>query len=412
MTPPDKNNISLLSVSTDRPSHRYAAGEKVSFRITAKQNGTADVKILTDGRRILHLQQLKLQADKPESVQYTADTPGFIRCKVTLGEETAQSTAAIDPEQIRAKLPPRKDFNSFWEKMLAQSKTLPADFKMTPDDSATIKGFDFYRVSVSNIYGKRTHGFLTIPKNVYGPIPLLVTVAGYGPGFNAQSMWARRDFYGVWKAPVCTLCINIHEFEPPDKSEDLKAAYEVFLRENGNRHYYTIGMDRPERSYLCRAIMGCLRLAGEVIAMPCIDREHVVWAGSGQGGDFGIYLASLSDCFTAAVIGVPGYCNTGNPDPAEPPVLGCLPEFRDNTEEQRLFDCIHHAARVQIPVLLTVGYVNDTNFPSAAYPVLRALKGERLVLELTGQSSVNGNTSHMHMIRAWLRSQLNLQGEV
>ena len=62
MTPPDKNNISLLSVSTDRPSHRYAAGEKVSFRITAKQNGTADVKILTDGRRILHLQQLKLQA--------------------------------------------------------------------------------------------------------------------------------------------------------------------------------------------------------------------------------------------------------------------------------------------------------------------------------------------------------------
>ena len=399
----------LPVITVDRPSHRYWVGEEAVFSITSLESRKIDVKFLTDDRQILFGQQLSLQAGIVSHLKFGLQAPGFLRCRVTVlsdngDEETAQCVVAFEPEQIPIRMPEREDFQVFWENAVSELHKIPADFKLTPDPSMAIHDFDFYRVSAANVNDSRIYGYLSIPKKMYEPVPLIVTLSGYGPGFNAASMWARREYLGVWRESVCTLCLNMHEFEPANGPADLKRQYDEFCAENNNYHYYMSGMKDPASSYLLRGILGCLRLTECVATLPCINPKRIVWAGSGQGGDFGLYLCHLSDLFSAAMIGVPGFCNLDGVSP----VFGGLPEFQKYTEEQRLFDGVHHAARIKIPILMLVGYTNESNYPSLAYPVLRALKGERVVLDLTGESSADNGTSHLRLVRTWLRDRLGL----
>lgn len=398
----------LPVITVDRPSHRYWVGEEAVFSITSAENRKVDVKFLTDDRQILHWQQVTLQPGIASKLKFGLQSPGFLRCRVAVfsdsGEETMQCVVAFEPERIPIRMPERGDFQLFWNNAVEKLHAIPADFKLIPDPSMAIHDFDFYRVSAANINDSRIYGFLSIPKRMYEPVPLVVTLAGYGPGFSAASMWARREFLGVWQESVCTLCLNVHDFEPADKPAELKRIYDEFCTKNNNYHYYMSGMENPESSYLLRGILGCLRLTELVAALPCVNPKRIVWAGSGQGGDFGLYLCHLSDLFSAAMIGVPGFCNLDG----ESPVFGGLPEFQKYTEQQRLFDGVHHASRIKIPVLMTVGYTNETNYPSSAYPVLHALKGERVVLDLTGGSSADNGTSHIRLVRTWLRDSLGL----
>ncbi|MBR2425607.1 MAG: acetylxylan esterase [Lentisphaeria bacterium] len=395
----------LPVVTIDRPSHRYGVGEDAVFRISAPCDMTVDAVLMGDDRQVLSRHQLALQKDVATELNYALQKPGFLRCAVTAAsgtDKTVQCIAAFDPEQIPCIHPEREDFSVFWENAVSGLRQIPADFKMTPEPVMAIHDFDFYRVSASNINGSRIYGYLSIPKKIYVPVPLVVTLGDYGPGFNAASMWTHREFLGIWQDPVCTLCLNVHDFEQVNSVADRKRNYETFCEKNNNYHYYMSGMEHPERSYLLRAILGCLRLTESVAALHCIDPRRIVWAGVGQGGDFGLYLCHLSDLFSAAIIGSPGYCKLDGVSP----VFGGLPEFQKYTEEQRLFDGIFHAARIRIPVLLTVNYTNETAMPSVVYPVLRALKGERIVLE-----SPDGNfkgTGKERMMRTWLRDRLGL----
>lgn len=401
--------MSVLPVITvARPSHRYSVGEEALFSITAPYNTTLDVKFLSDDRQIIEQQQITLKSGVASELKFALQQPGFLCCRVSVpagtGEETVQCVVAFDPEQIPCHLPERDDFQPFWEQAITGLHTIPADFKMTPEPSMAIHDFDFYRISAANINNSRIYGYLSVPKKIYVPVPLVVTLGDYGPGFNSTSMWTQRETLGVWQDSVCTLCLNVHDFEPADNSVDLRREYAKFCEKNNNYHYYMSGMEEPSTSYLLRAILGCLRLTESVAALHCIDPRRIVWAGFGQGGDFGLYLCHLSDLFSAALIGNPGYCNLDGVSP----VFGGLPEFQKYMEPQRLFDGLCHASRIRIPVLMAITYANETSSPAAAYPVLRALKGERTVLELPDGKSPGSSACQYRLMRTWLRDRLGL----
>lgn len=398
----------LPVINVDHPSHRYFVGEDAVFYITAPYNATLDVKFLTDDRQILHRQQITLKQGVTSDLKFTLPQPGFLCCQISSpvgnSEESVQCVVAFDPEQISVRSSEPENFQSFWDHAVACLHTITSDFKMIPEPSMAIHDFDFYRVSAANINGSRIYGFLSIPKKIYAPVPLVVTLGDYGPGFSAASMWTHRETLGIWQDSVCTLCLNVHDFEPADNSVDMQREYAKFCEKNNNYHYYMSGMEEPSTSYLLQSILGCLRLTESVSALHCIDPRRIVWAGVGQGGDFGLYLCHLSDLFSAALIGNPGYCNLDGVSP----VFGGLPEFQKYTEQQRLFDGLFHASRVRIPVLMTVNYVNETNYPSVVYPVLRALKGERTVLELPDGKSPGSSAYQYRLMRTWLRDRLGL----
>ena len=57
---------------------------------------------------------------------------------------------------------------------------------------------------------------------------------------------------------------------------------------------------------------------------------------------------------------------------------------------------------------MAITYANETSSPAAAYPVLRALKGERTVLELPDGKSPGSSACQYRLMRTWLRDRLGL----
>ena len=403
----------FLTLTLDRPSHRYWIGEKAVYRFLAQDDCEADADFTIGGQTKLLHRTLQLKGGVPQEIELGLPSPGFLRCEVLpRGKNplsgTMRAAAAFEPENIRPQLPMREDFEDFWKNALSELHGLPDDFKMEEAPSMSLPGFAFYRVSAANVNGTRAYGWLSVPKAVFGPVPLLITVSGCGPGFNATSMWPRREFLGVWKDPVCVLCLAVHDFEPPDDASELKKKYAAMMEAHKGVHSYLHGIEHPESCSLRRAILGCVRLTELVSELKFVDPSCIVWAGAGQGGDFGIYVSALTKKITAAFIGTPGFCDLGDASNKRHSVMGQLPEFREHLEEQRLFDCIWHARNVRNPILLSVDYADTTSLPGAVFPILHTLQGERLVLELVGGGLGFGDKSSMHTVRAWLRCNLKL----
>ncbi len=394
-----------IQVKCDRGSHLYQLDEYAVFTVESNEKETLQVEFSCDGEAVLSMQNVI----SPAKLAFRLSEPGFLRCTVrpaSCSEPVVRCGVGFNPEQIRAVLPEPPDFDEFWIKARSKLAAIPQDCQLKYRPEFSTEEITLYNISFANVMGSRSYGFLSVPKTG-GPFPLLVNIPGLGAGPVIGAWFRDWIIKNSFLCSSMVLMLHVHTYEPPDDYIEIQRIYKEYEKRIDNRHYYTDGMEQVDNCFLYRAILGALRAVEWVAQREDVDPARVVYYGASQGGDFGVYMTSLSKRITAAMIGVPcmgdlgGFLVGRHPSPAH------VPQFREHLERLEYYDLVHFAGRIQCPVMMSTGFIDNSCAPSSVYPVYQALKGEKFMLAMP-ESGHSGDPKYLGMIWAWLREKLKV----
>lgn len=376
-----------FSVRADRDSCIYKCGEDATFFVTADGGSAAErsaVSVTLDNfaTRVVARGQFDLSATNGFSVSATMREPGFMRLRVSCGENSRTKVfgVAFEPENIRKASPSPADFDEFWSEAKRKlDETTPVDARLERVDSRCTDKYEFFRISVASYKG-RVWGWLSVPKDASAEkkYPVRVEVPGAGKGKWAHDMTPAED-------AVC-LKMTAHSFPLAfDDAEFLRqyADLEKEVKEKyGVSNYAVAGLGKSrEEFYYYRAFLGISRAVDWVASQPWANRASITYSGSSQGGGFGLALLALNKTFTRGVLKVPALSD--NMAPLVGRRSGCGPcHILGQPEEDRetakkwapYFDGANFASRITCPVRVLVGFADDVVPPSAVYATYNEMK--------------------------------------
>ena len=366
-----------FSITCIPESHFAAIGDKIEFTVTSENNAPCTVTLTLDGGKIL--KSLK-NVTAPQKISYIAEKAGFIRCKVRAKNVKADCAVAVAPEKIVAAGKEPVDFDEFWKKTFEESARLPLDMKMEKLD---YKGdFNYYRLSCANINGKRAYGLLAVPIKIDKPVPLLLNFGGGEAYVTEDSLrYYSRSSAKNLKRPIAVLIFHLPPYQPLAAAKDSKVMHKEFLKSlNGKpRRYITWDetLKSKEAFYARSALVGCCRLLDYVAQMKEIDAGNIVFSGASHGGKFGAYLCCFSNRIKAAFCGVPSSCEfQAYNDERNSSVVR---EWRKHLDIINYYDLVWCARRIKCPVLISVGFVDDSCPPTGVYAFYNELKSPKQI---------------------------------
>jgi len=394
------------SVTADRGTAVYAVGEAAGFTITLDADGlpaVGDVVVTLMRDKVTRLQRFTCTlVDGRVEIWFGLDRPGFLTC-IVQGPAIASTTVGFEPERILPSVEEPGDFDAFWAAGLAEAAVIPPDAAVTPCATGT-PSVEAFKISLANVDGTRVWAFLTKPKVVTSPLPLLVSVPGASfrsparPGLD----WVDRGVMRLW--------ISVHPHDPQLSTAELDA-----LEASPAGNYTRLGAPDPQRYYYRRAILGAVRMIDYVCANFPWDGAHCVAYGQSQGGAFSLFTAALSDRVTACVAEAPAMCDHGGV------VIGrgigwpqLVPGNDQADQAQWLAMCGYYegaffARRVTVPTLFTVGFVDDTCPPTSVYAAFNQVAGPKAIVDQVDRGHALGSPAYAAFRDgSWLPAALGL----
>jgi len=388
---PGKGNV---DISLDRPDALYKCGEEAVFTITVMDtngvkatSGKVLCRIDNYGAHVFSERKVDLASENPFVVKGTLPYPGFLRATVLgeRGRQLRQYSAAYEPEKIRTAVPRPDDFDAFWDAAVARlEKEVPLDPRVERLPSLSHDGLEISSVSFAT-FGGRVYGALVAPSDPSGgPYPVVVHCPGAGTGFMLKR--CRGE-----KGKIC-LYMSVHGFPLQDtdaKTEELyrrqEEKYRAIHGPARARAYPVGGLTvSREAAHYFPVVLGINRAVDWLARRPDVDRKRFVYRGASQGGGFGLYLCGLNKNFTRGFIGVPALTDllghradgrqSGWPRIFEYETqkdAGRLARIEDNA---RYFDAAYFAARISIPVRVSVGYADESCAPHAVFAAYNAIR--------------------------------------
>ena len=397
----NREKSTWISVESSCKSHLVHVNEPFEFIIDSNRKQELKVVISQDGEAVLK----DLTVIPPARITASLPYPGFVRCSVTSGDPEIQPVlcaVGVDPDQLRPLLPEPADFDEFWNNTKEEAAKLPLDFKM--EEIGSDKKFRCYRISCANLNGQRAYALLSLPVDAAAKMPLLVRFAGGDAYINEGAVpGVEKDDYGVEYA---MLCFQLPPYPPAKNRDEAKETHEKFLKKLGIKRYSHFGLEDRNRFYARAAVTGAVRLLEEVLKQPGLDPKRVIYSGSSHGGGLGLYLAAFSDKIKAAYCGVPNFGDRGGFLSGRHTPDSNTPEYRSHLETLLYFDTSYVARRIQIPVMIGVGFTDIFCPPSAVYTIYNELKGPKIIFNKIRHGHAGGPPECQPMIRAWIASHM------
>lgn len=393
-----------LLVENDRADPVYQCMEQARFTVRMKRKGqvvtTAEPEVVlrgVEGREIL---REKLDLTQGEAtISGTLEAPGYISCLVRVKVEgkdyEARAAALFEPEKIQPAVEAPEDFMEFWEASRAELAQIAADVQLTPLPDYSNAQYDSYKISVANLGGTRSYGFLSVPKE--GPCAAVAMVPGAGPGVDTPPVsWAQRG--------VMALSINVFHTELPPYGAGRMEAYRELNKE---KWYFLQGLEDRNTYYYRKSILGAVRMVEYLAQRPEWDQQHLVVYGASQGGGFSLILSGLVPQVTALSASMPALCDFGAG------AIAGWPKPGSDNPVVRYYDAVNFSRHVRCPALLSVGLVDGMCTPSSIYAAYNQLQGPKRIFN--GPYSGHGSLVPMHEFGqyrdTWLRGQLGLEAK-
>ena len=376
----------------------FKAGEKVTFVVTAFDDNNI---LLTEGsfRLAFHksggvslrkVERVNL-AKKGNPFELTAsmDEPGFILVRatpLTMPDKTVikwdrktpanfLGGAAVEPEKIRAAAPVPEDFDEFWANTLKPFEK--SEIIITPATRVRREGYKVSLIQIPFPDGSGSiYGFLSIP-NEKGKFPAIAGVPGAGPGtVDPIPFWTPDE-------KVITLWLNVFPYPPARKPTAQRKLYREYNKALGVNYFYYKAENRD--TYFYRNVWAAVSRGVDYVAsLPEFDGKNFAMTGNSQGGGTALAVAGLNKKISCVVASVPALSDHGGwlkgRKSGWPDLHGYLKGAADNASAY--FDVSTFAARINVPTLISVGYIDTTCSPTSVYSAFNNLKGKKEIFTM------------------------------
>ena len=265
--------IAQIEVSVNQSDAIYELGETAYFQAKATYSSPATYEIIYDDQSpVIESGTINLVAGQNFSIPYSPTEPGVAICRVNLNNVIAEASVVFAPLNIRPLEEEPSDFDAFWASQKNLKNSLPMDMQMSYHNESSYQ--TTYTFSLANIEGRRTYGYISIPKGS-GPFPASITLPPYG---TSQAV-VGADTESAEKGGMIAVSISIHN--SPVNQEDPNA-YDPDDNTDKDKFYYRYGLIGA--MHVIDYLETRLDFDGNVCAM-----------GVSQGGGLSIILAGIDD---------------------------------------------------------------------------------------------------------------------
>ena len=368
----------------------FRKGQEIRFTATARKENKA---LLREGSVVFSFKDsggkrfrgdltVDLSKENPAKFTVKLDHPGFVLVSASPGKLSDGSTvkwstapfaplggAAVEPERIRPGTACPADFDEFWRKGIESFKN--AKVEVTDAPGFKREGYKVSRIRISFPDGTGSvTGFLSIPSKP-GKYPALAGVPGAGPG--------KADPVPFWNSPLpaIELWLNVHNFVTGSTQKEQQTRYAAYIRSLGGAYWFTNAADR-DRYFFRNVWLAVNRAVDFVAALPEFDGKHFAMAGNSQGGGTALAIGSLNQNITCIVASVPALCDHGGWKLGR---QAGWPRLHANLKGKAdaaapYFDAAYFAARVKVPTLISVGFVDTTCSPASVYAAYNSIPAD------------------------------------
>ena len=285
----------------------------------------------------------------------------------------------------------------FWQKIEAQLAETPLDLSISRDGFYSQPEWDVFRMTYNTTGGHRLFAWLSVPKDVSGPVPALVRMPDYASVHDIIYTSLRQR----------AVVMNATHRGQRNSDGAYRASYPGLL---------TDGIADGESWVLLGAYADALRALDALLAQDLAEIGTVALWGSGLGGSLALALASRRERIGSVAADTP--MPLGHPSVLEPGLgypLGEIGDFLRSFPDRRadveatlgLLDPLGDAARVSCPVLLSAGRFDRGTCPLAfAEALAEALPN--CDLRLYDGAAEGGGHVHAVARTAWLADRLEI----
>ena len=353
----------------------YALGETVGWNVTLPWSA-APAEYVIRMNNLAEIGRGRIRPGIPAKIEVTPNEPGMVYVEVTESKSGAAPKglgAAVAPDKIQPSIPAPADFDAFWRAKIAALRKVPAKPVLTPKPSGK-DGVDFAIIRMDHLDGRHVWGQLARPQDPPGSkqgqkkYPALLLLQWASPPYPLQPAWVTDRAAEGW------LALNI---EPHDVMPDQPQSYYDALPAE-LKTYNTIETRNRDKNYFLYMYLADIRAADYLASRPDWDGKTLVVMGTSMGGQQSLCTAGLHPKVTAMLINVPAGADangtahgrkTGYPfwDANDPKVM----------ETAQYFDTVNCAARIKVPSLISMGFIDTVTPPVgiwAAYNQIKAPK--------------------------------------
>src|SRR3954452_10696589 len=310
----------------------------------------------------------------------------------------------------RPDVPEPADFDAFWAREVAAARTHDAEPEFveiaTPIRHAVVSDVTF-----AGYNGEPIRSWLFVPREALPDAAFVVEYVGYNGGRGDPLDWLTyscaghphlimdtRGQGGGWRAA-----------DTPDPSDTGAPSASGFL---------TRGIADPRTHYYTRVFGDAARAVEAARSHPSADGLPVVVTGASQGGGLALAAAHLADGVSAVMADVPFLAHfrraveVTDQRPYRELIEYCSvhsDRIDQVFETLSYVDVVNHAKRVDIPVLFSVGLIDDVTPASTVFAAYNHLAGPKdiAVYPFNGHE---GGTRHLRAKLDFLAEHLGRDG--
>lgn len=308
---------------------------------------------------------------------------------------------AIDAYESAVATP--ADFSQFWADTLAGSRAIGGTAILAPADT-TLKLVEVFDVTFPGFGGHPVKGWLVLPRERQGRLPLLVQYVGYGGGrgfAHEQLHWAASGF-AYFRMDTRGQGAGWSIGATPDPVGSTSQVPGVMTKGILDRNDY----------YYRRVFTDGVRAIDALADHDFVDPGRIAVCGGSQGGGIALAVAGIDARVKAVMADVPFLCDfpravrVAGRDPYLE-IARFLAQHRDKAgivfETLRYFDGVCFARQASAAALFSVALMDETCPPSSVHGAYRAYAGgDKTMVEYEFNNHEGGGPFQDRRQMAWL----------
>ena len=310
--------------------------------------------------------------------------------------------------QYQSQVQTPTDFGAFWDSTITEVRAFAGEVSIVPVAS-TLKAVEAFDVTFPGFGGHPVKGWLVLPAQRSGKLPLVVHYVGYGGGRgfpHEQLHWAasgyayfRMDTRGQgsgWSTGATA--------DPVGSTASLPGMMTKGILDKNDYYYRRVFTDG-------------VRAIDALVQQDFVDAAQIAVCGGSQGGGIALAVAGIDKRVKAAMPDVPFLADfpravaKAQRDPYGE-IVRFLSQHRDKKaqvfETLRYFDGVCFARQATAPALFSVALMDDICPPSTVYGAFNAYGGaEKSIVEYEFNNHEGGGPFQEREQMAWLAAQFS-----